>query len=215
MDPHNLRPYTSALDPDLDPVFQYQDTWFYIINQSMRRGQVSRHLFRKIQWICQQIRSSNQSLDCPTVYRGLNAEQGTDYYRHLKVGDRLVDRGFLSTTLSENVAKSSFTSDAWMTIEWQHPIPVLYLEAEKEILTLPGCELECVQITTIPIAYQTCVNGQSQWIRYTQTHYRMKARHINHDVQVKDQIDTTFTGDWEDYEQYKQHLVHTIGLIPE
>lgn len=180
--------------PD-DPIDDYQDTWYYAINESMRLGKVSSTIARKVREMNEVIKTHGGIADNLIVYRGLNYDGNNKYFADMKEGSSFIHKGFLSTTTKLSEAKT--ISCNYMTIKWTHPVRCIYLEAEHEVLACSGVKLTCTGL---------------QMGKYG-THYSMNAESVNVDIEEDSSIDVDV--DTNDYNKYYRHLIHKIGLIPQ
>jgi hypothetical protein len=124
-------------------VKNYEEAFYYIINNTLRKGIISNRIYNWIQQIVDEIDKSTPYPDYLEVYRGVRHES----YANLNIGDVFDDLGFVSTTMSETHAKSISTV-ALLTILWKPGNKFIYLKNEQEILTYPGVRFEVIDVST-------------------------------------------------------------------
>lgn len=96
--------YEPYVDPE-EAVDYYRKEGAYVIQSDARAGKITSH----VKALDEYIQENSKSQKASTVYRGMgfgNDDNPQEFLKKLKVGETLTDKGFMSTTTSQKMAKN-------------------------------------------------------------------------------------------------------------
>ncbi len=134
----NLHEYNEA-------VHSYEDSGYYLINNSLRKGKISNRIYN---WVKDIIDEINKSTPYPTelvTYRGTRHP----FYLNLAPGQEFIDDGFVSTTVNRNHAIGLGT--AVLEINWKPDTKFIYLLGEAEMLTYPIVKFKVLEVDSYQV----------------------------------------------------------------
>lgn len=92
-------------EQEFDSIYDYMDTDFAQINSRLRHGgSASQKTLNDIENMDAALKRTGGMPKDAIVYRGLGSSARQKHFEHLRPGDEIRDRGFVSTTLSKDLA---------------------------------------------------------------------------------------------------------------
>lgn len=135
---------------------EYTHHYDGIINNALRNDKIISHdNLERIKIICEMINMANPYPKKICLYRGVK-HKFTKILETMKIGDKIIDKGFSSQTLNFDIAENYVLTDdkigSMMILCYPKGMKFLYIDSiseyqgEEEILTYPNLKLELIDI---------------------------------------------------------------------